>query len=175
MTGRILGTVLLAVALLSGCAGLNRPRTFAYPVQGQDPSQQSRDYAACEAWARNQTGYDAAGAAVTGGVTGVVVGATIGAIFGAILCAPIRAAGECAALGAAIGGATGGMRLAAANVDARRAEFTRAFQTCALAKGYSTGGLVIISTPAPAPPPPPPPPPPAMAPDPLAENTEIAL
>lgn len=155
---------LVVVLLLSGCAGMNRPRTYAYPAYGQHAGQQADDHSVCEDWARRQTGYEATKNTVTGAAGGAVVGATIGAILGAIVCAPIRASGSCAALGAAVGGAQGGVQGASASLVGGREEFSQAYGACMAARGYATGGA-YAATPAPpidapsiaAPPPPAPP------------------
>ena len=47
---RLLGLVLTAL-LLTGCAGMNRPRTYAYPAYGQHAGQQADDHVTCEQWA----------------------------------------------------------------------------------------------------------------------------
>lgn len=126
----------LAVLLLGGCA-LNRPRTFAYPSRGQDAAQQTADRQECENWARNESGYDAAGNAVAGGAVGAVAGAGIGAAVGAIAGAFIGQAGRGAAIGAALGGTTGAVEGAAGNVVEGRNAFSRAFAACMEAKGYN--------------------------------------
>lgn len=163
--------VALVVLLLSGCAGMNRPRTYAYPAQNQHAGQHADDHYACETWARGQTGYEATRNTVTGAAGGAVVGATIGAILGAIICAPIRASGSCAALGAAVGGAQGGVQGASASLVGGREEFSQAYGACMAARGYATSGAynasptMVPAAVAPMAPPPPPPPPPAAAPD----------
>jgi hypothetical protein len=181
-------SLLLGLAMLTGCAGLNRPATYVYPMAGQSPGQQADDSETCERWARQQTGYDAAGAAISGAVTGILIGAALGAIVGAIICAPIHASGECAGWLALGGAAITAPRGAAYNIDARRAQFTRTFEVCAMAKGYATGDLILVAAPGtastcldkdnalgvwdarvgfcrvPPRPPPPPPPPPGFAP-----------
>jgi hypothetical protein len=165
--------LLVSAALLTGCAGMNRPRTYVYPAQGQDAGRQAEDQVVCEQWAREQTGYDATGNAVVGAVGGSLAGATIGALLGAIICAPIRASGTCAAMGAALGGVRGGVEGAVANMVGGREEFSQAYGVCMVAMGYSTGGAYVsvpvsllpapeaqpqsLSQPGPPPPPPSPP------------------
>jgi hypothetical protein len=54
---------LLALAVVlglgTGCATTPpRPSVHAYPAQGQGAERMSRDTADCEAWAKQQTGFD---------------------------------------------------------------------------------------------------------------------
>jgi hypothetical protein len=162
-------SIILAAALLVGCAGMNHPRTFAYPAYGQHAGQQADDHLTCEQWARYRTGYDATGSAVGGAVGGTLIGATIGAIFGAIICAPIGASGDCAAMGAAIGGVQGGVQGAAGSLVGAREEFSQAYGACMAAKGYATGGAYTSGPVGPVVQPvalePPLPPPPATSPE----------
>lgn len=158
----------MVLFLLTGCAGMNRPRTYAFPAYDQHPGQQADDHATCEQWARAQTGYDATRTTATGAVGGAVVGATIGAVLGAIICAPIRASGECAALGAAMGGAQGGVQGASTSLVGGREEFSQAYGACMAARGYATAGAYNAAPAMPAgaslPPPPPGSPPSTPAP-----------
>jgi len=167
----------LAIIPLFGCASMNRPRVYAYPVQGQHAGQQADDYVACDRWARGQTGYDATGHAVAGAVGGSVAGAAVGAVIGAIICAPIHASGSCAALGAAAGGARGGIEGGTRNLVQGREEFSRAYGVCMAARGYATAGAYTTVAPAsaPQPPPPPPPPPPPSSYQPAPASIELPV
>lgn len=84
--------MLLAVGIgASGCAvAAPRPNAFAYPARGQSVEQASRDQTECQAWAKQQTGFDP----LTDTAKGTGIGAALGALAGA-------------AAGAAIGAATG--------------------------------------------------------------------
>ena len=94
-----------------------------YPARGQTQEQLNKDKAECEAWAKQQSGFDPLGAlqaqqqpapsnqpapsqpsggVVRGGARGAAAGAAVGAIAGD--------AGKGAAIGAASGGAVGGVR-----------------------------------------------------------------
>jgi uncharacterized protein HemX len=105
---------------------------IVFPARGQTQAQMDQDKADCYAWAKQQTGYDPAaaamqaqnqppptttyvqpvpppqqGGALRGGGRGAAAGAAIGAIAGD--------AGKGAAIGAASGGAVGGVRQRRAN------------------------------------------------------------
>ena len=137
-TGKAIACSILALILFhAGCAGLNQPRTFAYPSHGQPPDQQAADRQECINWAHQQTGYDAGTAALTGGAGGALVGAALGAAVGGIAGAFVGQAGRGAALGAAVGGASGSVSGAAAGVESGRNDFSRAFAACMGSKGYN--------------------------------------
>ena len=68
------GTIIGFAAMLSGCASAERPNVYAYPQKGQTAEQQSRDQAECQAWAKQQSGFDPAMDTAKGaGVGGVPV------------------------------------------------------------------------------------------------------
>ncbi|MFZ1058125.1 MAG: hypothetical protein WAP47_02920, partial [Candidatus Rokuibacteriota bacterium] len=50
--------VVIGFALVvTGCA-TPQPSTYAYPAQGQSAERVSRDQNECQAWAKQQTGFD---------------------------------------------------------------------------------------------------------------------
>jgi hypothetical protein len=113
---------------------------FVYPLHGQSQAQQDQDRAACESWARGQTGGGSAppatgrptGATVGGAARGAAVGAAVGAIAGD--------AGKGAGAGAVVGG-VGGRRRGRAEQQAAAASaqdtYLRAFSACMEGRGYS--------------------------------------
>jgi len=133
-----------------------------FPNQGQSQAQQDRDRAACQNWARQQTGFDplrtpaatapppATGAPQGGLVRGAARGAAVGVVGGAIA----GDAGRGAAIGAGTGALIGGMRRSDqvrqeqhaqdqwarqqnAQLSQDRNQFNRAFQACMQGKGYT--------------------------------------
>lgn len=95
------------VAAISGCASgpAAQPSAYVYPQKGQTPDQQTRDTSDCQAWAKQQTGFDP----LTDSAKGAGVGALVGAVGGAAAGAAIGAATGHAGTGAAIGAAAGGI------------------------------------------------------------------
>lgn len=139
------GLVLLAV-IVSGCAESVRPTAYPASVQGGDRAQ-------CEAWAKQQTGYDPATETATGAAVGGVVGAVGGAAAGAAIGAATGSAGRGAAIGAAVGGVGGAVAGGAYKYAKSREGFDRAFASCMAARGYPTGGVTQASPAAPVAPP----------------------
>jgi len=149
--------VTLAV-LLSAMATIAIPvhaqEAFVYPQKGQSADQQAKDKAECAQWATGQTGFNpmaaapaAAQAAPTGGA---VRGAARGALAGAAVGAIAGDAGKGAAIGATAGGLGGAMRKRdnervaaqqnqqqAAQQDAARTNYNRAYGACLEGRGYS--------------------------------------
>ena len=114
---------------------------FVYPQHGQSQAQQDQDRAACESWARSQTGGASSappasgrrgGGAVGGAARGAAVGAAVGAIAGD--------AGKGAGAGAVVGGVAG-RRRGKAEQQAATAEaqntYARAFSACMEGRGYT--------------------------------------
>jgi outer membrane lipoprotein SlyB len=128
----------LAVAILvaTGCSTTNRPRVYAYPARGQTTEQVSRDTAECEAWARQQTGFDPSASAGTGAAVGAVVGALGGAAAGAAIGAAAGSPGKGAAIGAVAGGVGGTAVGAATGYSRDREGYERAYAACMAARGY---------------------------------------
>ncbi|MFY9461926.1 MAG: hypothetical protein WAP51_01855 [Candidatus Sungiibacteriota bacterium] len=139
--------LLLAVAFaLQACSAV---LPAAYPMRNQSAVQASRDIAECEAWAKQQTGYDPAMDTLKGGAIGAVIGAVGGAAAGAAIGAATGNPGKGAAIGAAAGGIGGVGVGGAVGLTKSRASYEHAYASCMLARGYAVGGKVPI---APAPP-----------------------
>ena len=109
---------------VTGCATSTQPGYYAYPKPGQTVEQFNRDQYECQAWARQQSGYDPSGAETA---KGAGVGAVLGALGGA-------------AAGAAIGAATGGIGGAVIGGGHTYAQgkdgYDRAYAACMTARGY---------------------------------------
>ncbi|MEK7770040.1 MAG: hypothetical protein AAB335_03085, partial [candidate division NC10 bacterium] len=75
----IWGTIIGFAAVLSGCASAERPNVYAYPRKGQTAEQQSRDQTECQAWAKQQSGFDPAMDTAKGAGVGALIGALGGA------------------------------------------------------------------------------------------------
>jgi hypothetical protein len=102
------GFSLLALAVaVSGCASgpAAQPSSYVYPQKGQTAERQARDTTECQAWAKQQTGFDP----LTDSAKGAGVGALVGAVGGTAAGAAIGAATGNAGTGAAIGAAAGGI------------------------------------------------------------------
>ncbi len=113
---------------VSGCATMAEPTVYAYPKKAQTAEQQSRDRAECEAWAKQQTGFDPAMDTAKGAGIGALIGAATGAAVGATVGSP----GKGAALGAIGGTAVGGGLGYTKNKDG----FNRAYAACMTTRGY---------------------------------------
>ena len=135
--------LIVAAFLLQACASMGPvwQSVPAYPGQGQSALQMSRDQSECEAWARQQTGYDPAtdiakGSAI-GGIIGAIGGAAAGAAIGAVTGNP----GTGAAIGAAAGG-IGGIGVGGGmNFSKSRQGYERAYAVCMQSKGYTVSGF----------------------------------
>lgn len=146
----------VAALLLSVAAPAWSASPYIYPAKGQTPEQQASDEGECQAWARQQTGFDPLApppstapssgrggpSALRGAAGGAAVGAAVGAIAGD--------AGKGAAMGAAGGGLIGGMRRhdqqqtqqqaqqqANQGYEQQRSEFMRAYGACLQGRGYT--------------------------------------
>jgi hypothetical protein len=121
----------------AGCATAPpQPNVYAYPLKGQTAEQVSRDQGECQAWAKQQTGFDPAadtakGAAV-GGILGALGGAAAGAAIGAVTGSP----GTGAAIGAAAGGVGGAGVGAGVGYTKNREGYDKAYAACMSARGY---------------------------------------
>jgi hypothetical protein len=124
---------------LSGCASgpPAQPSAYVYPQKGQTAEKQSRDTADCQAWAKQQTGFDP----LTDSAKGAGVGALVGAVGGAAAGAAIGAATGHAGTGAAIGAAAGGIGGAGVggtyNYTKTKEGYDRAFSACMSGRGYT--------------------------------------
>lgn len=131
------GAVLtLLVLALNGCAAMARPTVYPYPQRGQTAQQQTRDRAECEAWAKNETGFDSEASIAKGVGTGAVlwglVGAAAGAAAGAAVGRPDIGAAFFAALFGISGAAGGGLSRYKEDKD----RFNRAHTACMVTRGY---------------------------------------
>lgn len=127
---------LILATIASGCASYQIPSRAAYHP-GKSMEQQNADHYACMAYAKDRTGYDPTGSAVSGGVGGglggAAAGAALGAIIGAILGRPAFGAAMGAA-GGALGGATAG---GASELNKMHDLWTRQYSVCMRSKGYT--------------------------------------
>jgi hypothetical protein len=161
----------LVVGLVTGCATTApRPGVHAYPARGQSPAQVSRDAADCQAWAKQNTGYDPVAETATGAAVGTLIGGAVGAGSGAAVgAASGRSVGRGAATGAVVGGVVGGVAGGAYKYSKSKEGYDQAYGACMSGRGYTTGAGAAPPTPvaaAPAPvvvqPAPPMPPPAAV-------------
>jgi hypothetical protein len=132
--------LLLASIVLSACAE-TRPNVYAYPARGQSAEQQTQDRTDCEAWAKQQTGFDPAGAAGKGALLGTVLGGVGGAVTGAAVGAVTGNPGRGAAVGAAAGGAGGAVIGGTYNYARSREGYDKAYGSCMVSRGYTVGGV----------------------------------
>lgn len=126
----------LGVAL-SGCAGAEKPAVYAYPLKGQSEAQQAKDRSECEAWAKEQSGYDPAMATAKGAGLGALIGAAAGAATGAAVGAVQGSPGKGAATGAAVGGIGGAVAGGAIAYSKDKEGFEKAYAACMSGRGYS--------------------------------------
>jgi hypothetical protein len=131
------------VGLLAGCATGGTPpatSTVVYPAKGQSAAQQARDTSECQAWARQQTGYDPASETAKGAAIGGLLGAAAGAATGAAVGAATGGgAGRGAAAGAIIGGVGGAAGGGAIQYSRSKEGYERAFAACMQGRGYTVG------------------------------------
>jgi hypothetical protein len=132
-------SLITLAAAVSACASgpSAQPSAYVYPQKGQTADQQARDTSACQAWAKQQTGFDP----LTDSAKGAGVGALVGAVGGAAAGAAIGAATGNAGTGAAIGAAAGGIGGAGVggtyNYSKSRDGYDRAFSACMSGRGYT--------------------------------------
>ncbi len=128
------------------------PAPVAYPAKGQSSQQQGSDKSACQAWAKQETGFDPATPApakpqVAKARGGMLRGAAVGAVAGELI---DDDAGKGAAVGATAGGVRQGVRnqgaQASANADYQaklgayqngQATFSKAYTACMEGRGYT--------------------------------------
>lgn len=129
---------LLVVVVLAGCAtSTPQPSTYAYPLKGQSAAQQQRDAGECQAWAKQQTGYDPTMDTAKGAGIGAVLGAVGGAAAGAAIGAASGNAGKGAAIGAATGGLGGAAVGGAIGYTKNKEGYEKAYGACMQGRGYS--------------------------------------
>jgi hypothetical protein len=159
---RLMAWGVLVVGLGTGCATTSpKPSVHAYPARGQSAEQMSRDETHCEAWAKQQTGYDPVADTAKGAVVGTLLGGALGAGGGAAVgAASGGSVGRGAATGAVVGGVVGGVAGGAYKYSKSKEGYDRAYAACMSGRGYTTGaGAAPAPARAPvavAPPPPPP-------------------
>jgi hypothetical protein len=149
---RLVAWGILLIGVGTGCATAPpRPTVHAYPARGQSAGQMSADVAHCEAWAKQQTGYDPVADTAKGAAVGTLLGGALGAGGGAAVgAASGGSVGRGAATGAVVGGVVGGVAGGAYQYSKSKEGYDKAYAACMSARGYATGAN---ATPA-APPPP---------------------
>jgi len=162
MKNRAMATVIF-VAVMSFAGSTVAQELYVFPGKGQSQEQTEKDKFECYTWAKGQTGFDPMKpptassppppqhAPTTSPLRGAARGAAVGAIVGEIA---DDDAGKGAAAGAAAGALMGGMRRRdqmaqqkqreqewaqkeAANYEAKRNDYNRAYTACLEAKGYT--------------------------------------
>ena len=135
------------------CHCIAEAQPVAYPAKGQSSQQQQQDQAACQSWAKSNTGIDPSTVAATPPPSGPAVGggervagAARGAAGGAVVGAIAGDAGKGAAVGAAAGTMVGGSRArqnrrnAQASAQAQNQgamdRFNQAYAACMSGRGY---------------------------------------
>jgi len=133
-------TAIVFASALAGCASSEPPKAnvYAYPAKGQTPQQQAQDTSECQAWAKQQTGWDPATSTAKGAGVGLAVGALTGAALGAATGAAVGSAGTGAAIGAAAGGVGGAAYGGTSQYGKGQDGYDQAFGACMSAKGYTT-------------------------------------
>ncbi len=121
---------------VSGCASATQPSVYAYPNKGQTPEQQSRDENQCQAWAKQQTGFDPTVDTAKGAGLGALIGAVGGAAAGAAIGAAAGSPGTGAAVGAAAGGLGGAAVGGGLGYTKNKDGYDRAFAACMTGRGY---------------------------------------
>jgi len=123
--------------VMSGCATAAQPSVYAYPKKGQTTEQQTRDRAECEAWAKQETGFDPAAETAKGAGLGALIGAAAGAATGAAVGAATGGSpGKGAAVGAAAGGIGGAVAGGAYKYAKSKEGFNQAYAACMSSRGY---------------------------------------
>jgi hypothetical protein len=102
---------------------------YAYPAKGQTPQQQAQDTSECQAWAKQQTGWDPATSTAKSAGVGLASGALTGAALGS------AGAGTGAATGAAVGSAAYG---GTSQYGKGQEGYDQAFGACMSGRGYTT-------------------------------------
>jgi phage tail tape-measure protein len=121
---------------VSGCATAAQPTVYAYPKKGQTAEQVSRDQSECQAWAKQQTGFDPAADTAKGAGIGALIGAAAGAATGAAVGAVTGSPGRGAAIGAATGGIGGAAIGGGLGYTKNKEGFNNAYSACMSARGY---------------------------------------
>lgn len=138
--------------ITSAMASAQTPAPVAYPAKGQNSELQASDKAACQSWAKKESGFDPATPPpakpqVAKARGGMLRGAVVGAAAGELI---DDDAGKGAAVGATAGGVRQGVRnqgaQASANADYQaklaayqngQAAFSKAYGACMEGRGYT--------------------------------------
>ena len=124
----VLGCIVVCAALTGGA----QAKQFAYPTKGQTQQQQQRDQNECVAWAKGQSGFDPAAAALAVATAG---NQTQGKA--------VRASGSAdeAASAGVFGGMQGSAKQKRAEAEAAQAsaeqDFRQAYGACLEGRGYT--------------------------------------
>jgi hypothetical protein len=122
---------------VAGCATApTQPGYYAYPLRGQTPEQLNRDQSECQAWAKQQTGFEPGMEAAKGAGAGALLGALGGAAAGAAIGAATGSAGKGAAIGAATGGIGGAVLGGSGAGTPNKEGYDRAYAVCMTGRGY---------------------------------------
>lgn len=153
---QVISRLFIGAAMLSLMCAAQAKQPVAYPEKGQSAEKQSKDDAACYAWAKKSTGIDPAvvaqappqqetGPAVGGGER--MRGAARGAVGGAAIGAIAGDTGKGAGAGAVIGTIRGGQRERANQAERTRQSqsshqetieiYYRAYGACMSGRGYT--------------------------------------
>ena len=131
------GLIVIAFGItVAGCAG-TQPSVYAYPAKGQTAEQQSRDTNDCQAWAKQQTGFDPTTDTAKGAGMGALIGALGGAAAGAAIGAATGSPGTGAAIGAAAGGIGGAGVGGTLGYTKNKDGYDRAYAACMSTRGYT--------------------------------------
>lgn len=131
------GVLIVFALVASGCATAAQPSVYAYPAKQQSAEQQSRDRAECEAWAKQQTGFDPTASTAKGAGLGALIGAVGGAATGAAVGAAVGSPGTGAAIGAATGGIGGAAVGGGLGYTKNKEGFDKAYAACMQTRGYT--------------------------------------
>lgn len=131
-------SAVLVAILFAGCAPTPQPSAVVYPAKGQTAQQQTKDDGECQAWAKQQTGYDPTTETAKGAGLGAVVGAIGGAAVGAAVGAATGAgAGRGAATGAVLGGVGGAVGGGTYKYSKTKEGHDKAYGACMEGRGYT--------------------------------------
>lgn len=133
--GRLLVVTVFGIAV-TGCA-TTQPGVYAYPQQGQTVERVARDQNECQAWAKEQTGFDPSMDTAKGAGLGALIGALGGAAAGAAIGAATGNPGKGAAIGAATGGLGGAAVGGGVAYTRSKDGYERAYAACMAARGYT--------------------------------------
>lgn len=133
----MVGVVLIGFGVAAaGCAPM-QPSVYAYPAKGQSAEQVARDTNECQAWAKQQTGFDPTADTAKGAGLGALIGAVGGAATGAAVGAAVGSPGTGAAIGAAAGGLGGAAVGGGLGYTKSKDGYDRAYGACMQTRGYT--------------------------------------